>query len=203
MFRTLTEAGFQARPVEVTYVDNSGEDDTFTDFAFLLEHKDGLAARNEAVPLDMEQLHPVSAHQESIGLVEIFNYMIGMTDWSAVYFHNIELIRRMDGALVPVPYDFDWSGMVNARYAKPDPRLPIRNVRQRHFQGFCRPDLDYAPIWNRFVEAKADIYAVWQNSPLLDDDARKRAIEYLDDFYEDVENEGRRNRVLRDCQRLN
>ena len=44
-----------------------------------------------------------------------------------------------DGHYVWVPYDFDWSGVVNARYATPDPKLDVRNVRDRVFRGFCRP----------------------------------------------------------------
>ena len=118
----------------------SGDDDTFTSNAFILEHKSQMAARNEAVPIELRQLHPGGVHQESVALMELFNYFIGMTDYSCVGppLHNCEPIRRMDGAMLPASYDFDWAGTVNARYAEPAPSLSIRNVRERIFLGFCR-----------------------------------------------------------------
>jgi len=94
-------------------------------------------AVNGATPIELTQLHPRSISQADAALVELFNYAIGMTDYSGVFMHNIEPIRSMDGTLIPVSYDFDWSGTIDARYAEPNPSLPIRNVRQRIFQGFC------------------------------------------------------------------
>ena len=35
---------------------------------------------------------------------------------------------------MPVPYDFDWSGVVFTRYATTDPRLGIRTVQERLFR---------------------------------------------------------------------
>ncbi len=79
-YNALTDLSFRARPARVTYVDTSGEDDTFTSNAFILEHKDHMAARNEAAPIELRQLHPASVSQEQAALVELFNYAIGMTD---------------------------------------------------------------------------------------------------------------------------
>jgi hypothetical protein len=81
-YNVLTDLSFRARPVRVTYVDTSGEDDTFTSNAFLLEHKSQMAARNEAVPIELTQLHPANAHQENSALLELFNYAVGMTDYT-------------------------------------------------------------------------------------------------------------------------
>ena len=36
-----------------------------------------------------------------------------------------------------MPYDFDLAGLVNARYARPDPSLGISKVTQRRYRGFC------------------------------------------------------------------
>ena len=40
------------------------------------------------------------------------------------------------------PYDFDLSGLVNARYAKPNPELPINRVTTRYYQGVCVSEAD-------------------------------------------------------------
>ncbi|MCH7856640.1 MAG: hypothetical protein IIB37_07800 [Gemmatimonadetes bacterium] len=201
-YNVLTDLSFRARPVRVTYVDTSGEDDTFTSNAFLLEHKSQMAARNEAVPIELTQLHPANAHQENSALLELFNYAVGMTDYTCAGppLHNCEPIRRMtDGALIPVSYDFDWSGTVDTRYATPDPSLPIRNVRQRIFQGFCR-DIDYGSIFQRFTDKREEMLSVARNFEGLDEDRRDDIIEYWEDFFEMAADEGRHDRILRDCQ---
>lgn len=201
VFNVITDASFRARPARVTIVDTSGDDDPFTSNAFLIEHKDQMAARNESVPVELTQLHPASAAQEEAALAEVFNYMIGMTDYSSVYMHNVEPVRRMDGEMLLVPYDFDWSGTVNARYAEPDPSLEIRNVRQRKFQGFCR-SVDYGAVFARFVERRTQIEDVVRSVELLSEDKREDILEYWEDFFEIAQDPGRHDRVLRDCQRI-
>ena len=63
--------------------------------------------------------------------MSVFQYMVGNTDWSMVRFHNVEVSRTPRGVYVPVPYDFDWTGLVSTRYARPNEGLGIRSVRQR------------------------------------------------------------------------
>ena len=197
-YNVLTDLSFRARPARVTYVDTSGEDDTFTSNAYILEHKSQLAARNEAVPIDLERLHPGRGSQEDAAIMELFNYAVGMTDYSISGLHNVEPIRRMDGTLIPVSYDFDWSGTVNARYAVPAPSLPIRNVRERVFQGVCR-NIDYGPIFQRFTDKREEMISVVENFDALEEDLRDRVIEYWEDFFEMAADEGTHRRILRDC----
>ena len=82
---------------------------------------------------------------EALALLDVFQYLIGNTDWSAFAgprgedcCHNVVPYVRADGTFVPVAYDFDASGIVNPPHAAPDQRLPIRNVRQRLYRGRCR-----------------------------------------------------------------
>ena len=64
--------------------------------------------------------------------------MIGNTDWSSVdEGHNMELVKGPSETQWAVPYDFDFSGIVDARYAAPDPRFSIKDVRQRFYRGWC------------------------------------------------------------------
>ena len=203
-YNVLTDLSFRARPARVTYVDTSLDDDTFTSNAFILEHKSQMAARNEAVPVELSQLHPGAVNQESAAILEFFNYAIGMTDYNcaAPPLHNCEPIRRMvDGVSLPVSYDFDWSGTVNARYAEPDASLPIRNVRQRIFQGFCR-EIDYGPIFQLFTDKREEMISVVRDFDALDEDRRDQIIEYWEEFFEMAADEGRHDRILRDCQRI-
>ena len=62
--------------------------------------------------------------------------------------HNVKLLEREGGVHLPVPYDFDMAGIVDARYADPPAALArehrLRSVRERLYRGFCaeREQLD-------------------------------------------------------------
>ena len=81
-----------------------------------------------------------------------------------------------------MPYDFDWSGVVFARYAKPDPRLGIQTVQDRLFRGPCLTPAELAPVIAKFTEQKAAIEELYARLP-LDDGYRRRALDYYDEFY--------------------
>ena len=121
----------------------------------------------------------------------------------AVRFHNAEVLQNSEGVYVPVPYDFDWTGFVSARYARPDERLGIRSVRQRIYRGFCRPDFDFSTVYAQFVEIRADLEALYTGQEGLEAGNGRDAVEYLDDFYEDIESPRRaRDRLERDCRSI-
>ena len=210
MFNLFTPYGFRARLARITYVDESGEDDTFTRYAFLLEDDSDLAKRNGCLKWDWPggQLNPVLLDKNKAILVEFFQYMIGNTDWSGAEMHNMELLRDPDGRPITVPFDFDFSGIVDARYAVPDQSLSIRSVRQREFRGFCPDQMhrlpeDYQQVIDLFQERKAEIYDLWRNQEGLEEDRVKDTLEYLDEFYEILDRPDRVQRDMLDqCLRI-
>ena len=44
---------------------------------------------------------------------------------------------------IPVPFDFDLTGVVNADYAIPPPGIGIETNRDRMFTGICRTREEY------------------------------------------------------------
>ena len=204
----LTPVSFRVRLVEITYEDIEGEYDTRTKYAFLIEDEDAMAARNNARMEDVAQFHPARTFGEYSVLVSMYNYMIANLDWSPVYFHNVKLIRTEDARFLTVPYDFDSSGTVNARYATVDPSLQnrARRVTQRLFRGFCRDELQYAPAVARFQETRDEITALYQDFATLgfeqfDADDAKDALEFFEDFYEVVDDPDEfEDEILDDCR---
>jgi hypothetical protein len=195
MLNLFTPLSFRARLARVTYVDTSGEDDAFTRYAIFLEDNDAMALRNGGRKLDWDiqrQLHPAQIDKEQAVLVEVFQYMIGNTDWSGVHMHNMELLRLPSNVLVTVPFDFDMAGIVDARYSVPDESLPIRSVRQRLFRGFCpeqlnRPRETYEAVFQTFRERKEEVYDLWRNQADLEENRLEDTLEWLDEFYEVLE----------------
>ena len=111
-------------------------------------------------------------------------FMAINTDWDVPGVHNVKLVGPIDGLVYPIPYDMDWSGIINNRYAKPDPSLGIRSNRDRLYRGFCRPADHYDETITTFNDRKSDIYELFRTQEGLDPDRLERAIEDLDEFYE-------------------
>jgi len=202
----LTPASFRVRLVEITYEDVNGRYEARTKMAFVIESDEAMAERNRSVFLEVPQMHPVMADGDQSVLMGMFNYMIGNLDWSAVFFHNAVVMRTEDGRHLTVPYDFDFSGLVNARYATVPPQLAdrVRRVRQRLYREFCRPQLLHervAPVFNAQRDAITQLY---QTFPYYaEPDHAEDALDFLEEFWEVIDDPRQfQRRILSDCTEM-
>ncbi len=149
-----------------------------------------MAERNRATYVAATQMHPRDADGTQSVITAMFNYMIGNLDWSPARFHNVKLIRTEDARHITVPYDFDFAGVVNARYARPPPeiteRYGIRRVTQRRYWGFCRPQLRY-PVAALFNSKRQEIVDLYRGFELHEEDDIEDALEYYEDFWEVID----------------
>lgn len=189
-YNLLTEKSFRARPASVTYVDATGKHPPGTRYGFFLEDDDRMARRSNAHVLAEKAVSQGETDFGQMGLLAVFEYMIGNTDWSVAALHNIVLIQDSAGIAFPVPYDLDWSGVISTPYAQPDFRLGIRTVRQRIFRGGCRTPAELAPLFTRFNTYKDSIYALYRGQPGLEPKRIEQALDYYDDFYKTINDRG-------------
>lgn len=204
MYRLITEASFQVRLARIRFVDTSGHEEPFTRWAFFIEDDDALAARLGGEKLDIPEgkhvrVSYLDARQAT--LVAVFQYMIGNTDWADDAVHNVELVQAY-GAIRVVPYDFDFSGLVDAPYAIPDPKLGTKSVRDRLYRGWCWAGLDTEAILRPFRENREAIVAAAE-PPGVTEERVDGALSYLDGFWESIETAERaERRMFRDCREL-
>ena len=154
MLNLMTDKSLGVRLARITYHDTSGRREPIEHYGFFTEHFDSLASRHGAEIFFPDQWDPNKANATELATHDLFQYLIGNTDWSVIYGHNIVHLKEPDGFETPVPYDFDFSGLVNASYAGPPPSLPIRSVRERVFRGFCRDDVDWSDMAARIREIR-------------------------------------------------
>lgn len=202
-YNVLTDYSFRVRLARVTYVDSRGKDDPVTRYAFFIEEKEAVAERVGGMMLEVNQVHPMNLSAEASSRMAVFQYMVGNTDWDMVYFHNVELLRTSEGIHIPVPYDFDWAGLVSASYAKPDERLGLRSVRDRRYRGFCRPEVEFSGIYSEFTELRPELEEIYAGVEGLEEGKKKSALRYLDGFYDIISSEKRaRMRIEEACRRV-
>ncbi len=203
LYNEVTEASFRVRPARLTYIDVSGEHDPVTRYGFLIEDEDHVAGRLDGRIVDVPAAHPRALASPEAPRMALFQYMVGNTDWSMVQFHNMKLVQQRTGRALVVPYDFDWSGLVSAPYARPDATLNLRTVRQRAYRGFCREGLDFEAIYALFRERQERFRSVIGEVPGLTDDNRRKISEYLDSFYEVIDDQDRsQRRIERSCRSM-
>ena len=205
----VTGLSLRVRRADVTYVDMERGRTIAVGPGILLEDEEQFAARLGLQKTDDQSLARARYDEESLLLLETFEYFIGNTDWSAFAgppgtecCHNVVPLARDDGKLVPIGYDFDSSGLVDASYALPNERLPIRDVRVRLYRGACADPAALAATFAPFQARRTEIRALFERYPLLTERSREGALEYIDDFYAAISDPERVERIFRsNCRR--
>lgn len=209
IWNQVTEQSFKVRLAQFSYVDEKSGNEITSRYGFLIEHKNSIAARLNSTPHSVPRTTVAALELDMLAGVSLFQYLIGNTDWAALKgpdpeecCHNIELLLREDGKVLPVPYDFDHAGFVNASYAQPAEELQLRSTRQRAYRGFCATNAELAHWIAEFQEARPAIYALFSDSgSALADRRRKQAVKFLDDFYRTIGSENAVTRqILRKCR---
>ena len=185
MFNQLTTYSFRARVADVRYVDSKNSK-VLARGGLFIEDDDDVARRIGGRISDSTGKYALTYDAGMMALTTVFGYMIGNTDVSVRVLHNIRTVLTPDGKRIPIPYDFDYSGVVDAAYATPNPMLEQSTVRQRLYLGPClsRPMLDRTV--SRFTGARASLLGVYDTVPMLKPDYRAKAKTYLQGFFERV-----------------
>ena len=209
-YEILTEQSFGARLMRLSYVDSDEKLKSWTDLVFVIEDEGDIGKR-----LDLDKARVAANRfdeldQPTTALLELFQLMISNHDYSVMQgppddycCHNAVMYvdeSRADKR-IPIPYDFDMSGLVNADYASPPSHLPIRLVRTRFYRGLCQPDEVMDAAVARVLEKKQEILALYQEQPELSRISRNRNLSYIKKFYAILEDEvAFKNQVLDRCR---
>ena len=154
---------------------------------FIIEDKEELAKRSAAKKTRFDFISTDSLVPRAYLRVQLFQYMIGNTDWCTTTTHNLEPLLLKNGQIHPVPYDFDFSGLVNAAYATPNSTLPISSVRERFFMGRYSTLQEIQPVLYFFLEKKAKLLEEVVQADYLTKSRRKGVRKYLEGFFDIIE----------------
>ena len=102
---------------------------------------------------------------------------------------------------IPIPFDFDMSGLVNAKYAAPPGHLPIRLVRTRFYRGLCQPDDVMEDAVAHLLAKKEEILGLYETLPELSRLSRNRSVAYVKKYFAILEDEDKlRTQVYERCR---
>lgn len=184
----ITPRSYRARLARVTYVDSATGNPIETRNGIFMEHEDDVARRMEGEIVDIRRALFDDVDPAQILEVAIFESFVGNTDWSLSALHNIRLVRQQNGNLLPVAYDLDFSGLVGTRYSTPDPRLGIRNVKERLYRGPCKDPAELTQFLAPYREKKDAILKLYAETPGLDGRYRNDAQAFLNQWFKMLDN---------------
>ncbi|WKW12278.1 hypothetical protein Strain138_001562 [Pseudogemmatithrix spongiicola] len=193
----------RVRLANITYVDSLNRVRPISVSAFFMETDEEVGDEHALEVFEQKGALWEVFDGPHIDRIALWEYAIGNTDWSVSGLHNIVMFRDSSGAYRPVAYDFDWTGLVNPRYAFPNATLGIRTVRQRLHRGPCRTAEQWAPTIAHFKSRRAAIDSIW-TTPEPGQDARRleEAKRYLDEFWRVLDDPREFKReVIDQCQR--
>jgi hypothetical protein len=192
IYNLLCSKSFQVRLLNIKWEDTVGKKKTINEYGFLLEDLKDVAARNNCTEWKRNKLNTEQTDRNQMTMVAIFEYMIGNTDWAVTVDHNTRLILSKEDTLSKpfvVPYDFDYSGLVNTYYSIPDEKLEIESVTQRVYRGFPRTMPELQTVLDTFRKQKKNIYDLINNFNYLTPRSKKEMIAFLSDFFDMIENQ--------------
>lgn len=189
LYEVISPYHYKTRLVTIDYTDQNGNrEKEHTLLGILIEDLDNIAARHNGAIIE-RSLHPLTMDDLCAAQNDFFQYMIGNTDYSTAYQHNQKLLF-IDKKIIPVPYDFDMSGLVDASYATvptiEDTSLHITSVTQRLFRGFQRELSIFYKLRESFLGKKTEMLDVMDRLEVHFDNSKEftTARDYMLSFFE-------------------
>lgn len=191
IYHRITPVSFRVRLASLTYREAaSDEGDTYP--AFIIEDDERMAARNGAVLYDGPAVHQLVMDPHLVTTMAVFQYLIGNLDWSVWGRHNMEILVLSDRkTTAPVPYDFDFSGLVNAAYAEPPSQVDVPSVRERQYRGYCGNNDRLAAVLATFRAQEAAIKDLAATVGPLSQSEARRVRRFVDAFFDVIRSERR------------
>lgn len=188
LYNELTPNSYRAQLVKVTYVDATGQQSKIKRYGILLEDTDEMAARLGGEESDLLNISKDSLSAKDETTMALFEYMIANMDWDTKMVRNVKLVAQAgNDKMIPVPYDFDFSGFVNASYAIPRGDIGQLTIRDRVYLGNATDQPTMRNTVAHFIGKKAVLIKKIKDFKLLTAETRLNAIAYLEVFYNAIE----------------
>jgi hypothetical protein len=183
IYQILNPLSLNVRLALITYEDTEGRYPSYTRYGFILEDEGEFASR-----FNMEKVNERVTFEELEGnnglLLSMFEFMIGDTDWIVQFSKNL-IILKNGNDIYAVPYDFDYSGIVDTDYRTSTGYTSLSDP-ERLFKGKCYTTEELKNMIKKFKKSKGKIYRLLYASRQLDNDSLIYMYNYITKFYEIV-----------------
>jgi hypothetical protein len=188
LYEIVSPYHYKARLADILFEDQKEKKAKNYEFkGIIIEDIEKVADRFEGKVIK-RGIHPLNMDDLSSVQNAFFQYMIGNTDYSTSGQHNEKLIY-VKKKIIPVPFDFDMSGLVNTNYAVVSQvggeSLPIESVTERLYRGFERDPKIISVVRQQYVTSEKDFFEVLNSSKNQFESQRafEESREFLQSFF--------------------
>lgn len=209
IYNVMTDASLKVRLAHIRYVSEDNSELYAERLGFFIEDADDAAER-----IGMKEIRTpsvtISQHDAAAAArVTLFFHLIANHDWSMLVgpdnecCHNGKLFgadKTAQSDLVYVPYDFDYSGLVNAPYAVPPDTIRIKTVRTRYYRGACSLNGELPAAAQQIRNQRAMIEDAVKSTPFIDEKTANGAVKYLAPFFNEIADDGAVAKLAKRCR---
>ena len=205
MYEHITPYVFNTRLVNIDLSEGTGgKTKKYQITAFFIEDDDLVAKRHHAKVVEDEKIHPLALQDTSAARYYLFQYLIANTDWSTTLSHNTKTIKIEPRKLIPLAYDFDMAGFVDAPYATTTEELNLTSVRERLYRGFCpRNETAVRYVRQQFIDSEPQLrkeITNYENS--FDPKEVIKMNKFLDEFFKILKNDSEfQTKIINGCRK--
>jgi hypothetical protein len=189
MYNQVTDLSLKVRLVRILYFDTGIGKKVFKKYSFFIEEKEHVAKRNNASET-VKFLTPFDLDIGNFKKMSVFQYIIGNNDWFITLRKNVILMQPEDTMMAPyaIPYDFDFSRFVSAKYAEPK-KIPGNFISDRSvYKGLCYTDDEFSEIFEFYRKIRPVFESTVKRQKLISQESKNQIIKYINRFYTVIEN---------------
>ncbi|RUT72973.1 hypothetical protein [Ancylomarina longa] len=184
MYNLISDHSYRVRLSQILFIDTI-TNDTLQKFGFFLENRNDVASRNGKKMMHYKNMKQYNLLRDNMVMLSLFQLMIGNTDWDIGRLHNIDLMSVSEQSIpIAVPYDFDWSGIIDQEYYTQDQKIDPNAKYQRLYKGYRWGSEDLHAAFSEFQELKESFLGIIFNCPYLNSENKKRVGAYIEEFYQ-------------------
>lgn len=190
IWNLLSPYSFNTRLVRLKVIDTGRKNKEKEEWAFIIEPEAMMVERNNCMSIKSDKLSLKTVNKDWMDKVAFFSYMVGQSDYSVTGRHNLKILTSREygpTGFIPVPYDFDYCGLVDAEYAIPGENLGIESVTERYYLGACRSEEVYRETIEWLASYQDEIRNLILSFELMEESERQDFLKYIESYYTESE----------------
>ena len=190
IYENISPYHFKTKRVNIDFTEQRGKKTkNFQLKGFLIEDDKRIAKRHEGRVFE-RFVHPMGMDHTTSVHVALFQFLLGNTDFSTAYQHNGKLLYS-DKKIIPLPYDFDMSGLVDPSYAVANEALGLRDIQDRAYRGFKRDEALMNDVRSQFLNNKGAFFAIIDGFKTQFDNPKEHqeVVDYIASFFDVIESD--------------
>ncbi len=185
IYNIVTDYSFRVRLLNISYYDNNHDTLYAVKTGFLLEPVSMLEDRFGVDEIEDIKISNKAVEENLLLKLSVFQHLIANSDWLVTIMHNLKVFGNEESPedLIAVPYDFDFTGWVDAAYAVAREDLGLEDIRDRAYFGPCHSEEEYRDVLDYYMEKKDVFIDTIKEFEYLEGRNRRDLIRYIRSFY--------------------